>query len=76
MDNALQFVAVKPTELPRRGLMKRGCSCLRCGHDIVTSIFAYKGGVFFDYRLMSFDSPEIIHYAKPNIVYAPFDADY
>jgi hypothetical protein len=55
--------------------MKRECSSLECRHDIFTTIFAYEGGGFMDYRLMSFDCVEIIHDARSTIIDAPFDAD-
>jgi len=42
-----------------------GCS------DIVTSIFAYKGGLYYDYWSMPLHRPWIIKDARPEIIDAP-----
>jgi len=46
-------------------------SFLGGGSDIGTSIFAQKGGQFYDYECMPLHGPRIIHDARPKIFDTP-----
>jgi len=52
-------------------LMLEWCSILGGGSDIISSIFAHKGGQYYDYGLKPLHSAVIIHDARQKIVQAP-----
>jgi len=55
----------------QKSLTLRWCLFLGGSSDVVTSIFAYKGGQYCDYGCMLLHSPWIIQDARWKIVDAP-----
>jgi len=65
----MHFSTVEDAETPYNLLTLRGCSIVRGGHDIVTSLFADKGCWWVDCRFAAFNCLHSIPDTRSKIVH-------